>query len=118
MVQAEGEALRFPAQDLRTAMRHSPSLHAGFLRYAHALMVQTAQTAYANAGFDIEARLARWVLMTDDRLGREALPLTHDFLSMMLGVRRPGVTLAIQALESNGLIRAKRGGHHGAGPGG
>jgi len=110
MVQAEGEALRIPAQNLRTAMRHSPSLHAGFLRYAHALMVQTAQTAYANAGFTMEARLARWILMTDDRLERDELPLTHDFLSMMLGVRRPGVTLAIQALEGSGLIRAKRGG--------
>src|SRR4051795_13154921 len=109
MVQAEGEALRIPAQDLRTAMRHSPPLHAGFLRYAHALMVQTAQTAYANAGFTIEARLARWVLMTDDRLEREDLPLTHDFLAIMLGVRRPGVTLAMQALESNGLIRASYG---------
>src|SRR4051812_30920392 len=118
MVQAEGEALRIPAQDLRTAMRHSPSLHAGFLRYAHALMVQTAQTAYANAGFTLEARLARWVLMTDDRLERDDLPLTHDFLAMMLGVQRPGVTLAIQALEGGGLIRAKRGSPLGAGPDG
>lgn len=110
MVQADGEALRISAQDLRTALRHSPSLQAGLLRYAHALMVQTAQTAYANAGFTIEARLARWVLMTDDRLERDDLPLTHDFLAVMLGVRRPGVTLAMQALESSGLIRAKRGG--------
>src|SRR5215207_9926901 len=93
LVQAAGEALRVPAPDLRTALRQSPSLHAGFLRYAHALMVQTAQTAYANAGFTIEARLARWILMTDDRLERDELPLTHDFLSMMLGVCRPGVTL-------------------------
>src|SRR4051812_27174329 len=98
MVQAEGEAVRIPAQDLRTALRHSRSLHAGLLRYAHALMVQTAQTAYANAGFTMEARLARWVLMTDDRLEGGDLPLTHDFLAMMLGVQRPGVTLAIQAL--------------------
>src|SRR5215210_8106952 len=109
LVQAAGEALRIPAQDLRTAFRHSPSLHAGFLRYAHALMVQTAETAYANARFGIEARLARWILMTDDRLEREDLPLTHDFLSMMLGVRRPGVTIAVQNLEGNRLIRAKRG---------
>ena len=72
-------------------------------------MVQTAQTAYANAGFTTEARLARWILMTDDRLERGDLPLTHDFLSMMLGVRRPGVTLAIQALEGTGLIRASYG---------
>ena len=91
-------------------MQHSPSLLAGFLRYAHALMVQTAQTAYANAGFTMEARLARWILMTDDRLEREDLPLTHDFLSMMLGVQRPGVTMAVQALEASKLIRAKRGG--------
>jgi CRP-like cAMP-binding protein len=72
-------------------------------------MVQTAQTAYANAGFTIEARLARWILMTDDRLDGGELPLTHDFLSMMLGVRRPGVTLAVQVPEGGGLIRAERG---------
>src|SRR5215207_26186 len=63
MVQAAGEALRIPAPALRAALRHSPSLHAGLLRYAHALMVQTAETAYANAGFGIEARLARWILI-------------------------------------------------------
>jgi len=109
MVQAAGEALRIPAPNFRTALRQSPSLHARFLRYAHTLMVQTAQTAFANAGFTIEARLARWILMTDDRLNRDELPLTHDFLSMMLGVRRPGVTIAVQNLEGNRLIRAKRG---------
>src|SRR3954449_7078777 len=109
MVQADGEALRITAPDLRTAIRHSLSLHARFLRYAHTLMVQIAQTAYANAGFGLEARLARWILMTDDRLEREDLPLTHDFLSTMLGVRRPGVTIAVQNLESIRLIRAKRG---------
>jgi len=108
MVQAAGEALRIPTQAVRTALRRSPALQAGFLRYAHTLMVQTAQTAYANAAFTIEARLARWILMTDDRLGRDELPLTHDFLSMMLGVRRPGVTIAVQTLEGNRLIRAKR----------
>jgi len=109
LVQAAGQALKITAQKLRTAMRHSPALHARLLRYAHTRVVQTAQTAYANAGFTIEARLARWILMTDDRLAREDLPLTHDFLSIMLGVRRPGVTIAVQNLESNRLIRAKRG---------
>jgi CRP-like cAMP-binding protein len=109
LVQAAGQALKITAQNLRTAVRHSESLHARLLRYAHARMVQTAQTAYANAGFDIEARVARWVLMTDDRLEGEDLPLTHDLLAMMLGVRRAGVTLAIQALEASKLIRAKRG---------
>src|SRR3954469_13117595 len=75
----------------------------------HALLIQTAETAYANAGFTMEARLARWIVMTDDRLEGGDLPLTHEFLSTMLGVRRPGVTAAIQMLESNGLIRASRG---------
>src|SRR5947208_3199015 len=101
--------LRQWLSEAQQPMRHSPALHARLLRYAHARMVQTAQTAYANAGFGIEARLARWVLMTDDRLEGEDLPLTHEFLSMMLGVRRAGVTLAIQALEASKLIRAKRG---------
>src|SRR3954447_10600217 len=67
MVQAAGKALRITTPELRTALQQSPALQAGFLRYAHALMVQTAQTAYANARFTIEARLARWILMTDDR---------------------------------------------------
>ena len=110
MVQAAGKALRITTPELRTALQQSPALQAGFLCYAHALMVQTAQTAYANARFTIEARLARWILMTDDRLEGGDLPLTHDFLSMMLGVCRPGVTIAVQNLESNRLIRAKRGG--------
>jgi CRP-like cAMP-binding protein len=106
MVQAAGKALRITTPELRTALQQSPALQAGFLRYAHALMVQTAQTAYANARFTIEARLARWILMTDDRLVGQ---VTHDFLSMMLGVHRPGVTLAVQSLEGNRMIRAARG---------
>jgi len=109
MVQAAGEALRITTPELRTALQQSPALQAGLLRYVHTLLVQTAQTAYANAGFSIEARLARWILMTDDRLEGGDLPLTHDFLSMMLGVCRPGVTLAVQGLEGNRLIRAARG---------
>src|SRR5215213_6233282 len=64
MVQADGEAVRITTPELRTALQQSPALQAGFLRYAHALMVQTVQTAYANARFTIEARLARWILMT------------------------------------------------------
>ncbi len=109
MVQAAGEGLRVPAQNLRAAMAQSPAMQGWFMRYAHAFSVQVTQTAYANAGFDLEARLARWILMTQDRVDEEELPLTHEFLSMMLGMRRPGVTVAVQTLEGNGLIRAKRG---------
>jgi CRP-like cAMP-binding protein len=109
LIQAAGEAQRISANDLRQVIARSPSLNARLLRYVHAMMIQTAQTAYANASFNIEARLARWILMTHDRVESDDLPLTHDFLSMMLGVRRPGVTVAVQTLEASGLIRASRG---------
>jgi len=109
MVQAEGEALRITAKDLQRANKDTPSIHALLLRYVHTMMVQTAHTAFANASFTIEARLARWILMTHDRVDGDELPLTHEFLSLMLGVRRPGVTVAVQTLEENGLIRAARG---------
>jgi CRP-like cAMP-binding protein len=109
LVQAEGKALRIATADLRAINAERPAIHAVLMRYVHALMVQTASTAFSNASFTIEARLARWILMTRDRLDSEELPLTHEFLSMMLGVRRPGVTVAVQILEGNGLIRATRG---------
>jgi CRP-like cAMP-binding protein len=109
MVQAAGEGHRIATPALRAALAQSPTMQAWFMRYAHAWTVQVTQTAYANAGFELEARLARWILMTQDRLGQDELPLTHEFLSMMLGMRRAGVTVAVQVLEGNGLIRAKRG---------
>jgi CRP-like cAMP-binding protein len=109
LVQAEGEALRIPAEALKEAMDRSPSLRALLARYVHCFTVLISQTAYANASFGIEARLARWILMTYDRLKQEDMPLTHEFLASMLGVRRPGVTDATHVLESNGMIRAKRG---------
>jgi CRP-like cAMP-binding protein len=71
--------------------------------------VQTSGTAFANAEHTVEARLARWLLMCHDRLDGDDIPITHEFLSMMLGVRRAGVTTATHVLEGNGLIRAKRG---------
>jgi CRP-like cAMP-binding protein len=72
-------------------------------------MVQVAQTAVANARTPAEERLARWLLMYHDRQDGDDLPVTHEFLSIMLGVRRPTVTVAIHTLEGAGLIRARRG---------
>jgi CRP-like cAMP-binding protein len=109
MAQAEGEALRISAAELRAAYQQSPGISALLGRFLHALMVQTAQTAFANATLNVEARLARWILMTHDRVGCDDLPLTHDFLSMMLAVRRPGVTTATHVLEGAKMIRATRG---------
>ena len=90
-------------------MDQSVPLHRSLLRYAHAFLVQTGQTALANGRSKNTERLARWLLMADDRIDGGELPLTHKFLSIMLGVQRPGVTVAVQALEHDGLISAKRG---------
>jgi hypothetical protein len=69
-------------------------------------MVQTTHTAVANACGKLDQCLARWILMADDRVDGNSLPLTHEFLSLMLGVRRAGVTEALHTLESKGLIRS------------
>ena len=108
IVQGKGEALQIGTDDLCAAMRERPSIFRPLGLFTQALLVQTAQTAYANATFNIEARLARWILMTQDRIGDE-LTLTHDLLAAMLGVRRPGVTDATHVLEGTGSIRAQRG---------
>ena len=71
--------------------------------------MQVAYTALSHGSYTIEERLARWLLMCHDRVDGDDLPLVHEFLSMMLGVRRSGVTIAVQTLEATGLIKAKRG---------
>ena len=108
-VQMAGENLRISTTHLLQAVAESETLRALLLRYVQAYLVQTAQTAFANAAFLIEGRLARWILMCDDRSDGESMSITHEFLSMMLGVRRPGVTIAIQTLEGHHLIKATRG---------
>ena len=109
LVQGTGEALQISTEDLLAAIKARPSIFKPLGLYTQSLIVQMGQTAYANATFNIEARLARWVLMTQDRASSNELLLTHDFLATMLGVRRPGVTTATHALEGMGSIRAKRG---------
>jgi CRP-like cAMP-binding protein len=79
------------------------------LRYAHYFQTQTTETALANGRSKIEERLARWILMADDRIDGDELPLTHEFLSVMLGIQRTGVTVAIKALTRAGLISHRRG---------
>ena len=108
-IQAAGRGQSVKADVLRVAISQNVSLHRALLRYVHAFLNQTTRTALANGRSKIEERLARWLLMADDRLDGDGLPLTHEFLAMMLGVRRPGVTLAVQQLERDGLIARKRG---------
>ena len=107
-IQVAGKGLRISATDLREQIDQSASLHRSLLRYAHAFLLQTTTTALANGRSKIEERLARWLLMADDRIDGDELPLTHEFLGLMLGVQRPGVTVALHALVRAGLISTKR----------
>lgn len=107
-IQAAGEAQRIAAKELRKAMNTSASLHAHLLKFVQVFMVQTAHTAIANARAHIDRRLARWILMAHDRTRAETLFLTHEFLALMLGVRRAGVTEAVQSLKRQKLIETGR----------
>jgi CRP-like cAMP-binding protein len=107
-IQVAGEAQWMKADQLRKAMRASDSLRALLLKYVQTFMVQTTHTAIANARAHIDRRLARWILMAQDRTGNKILPLTHEFLALMLGVRRPGVTETLQSLKRQKLIETGR----------
>jgi CRP-like cAMP-binding protein len=108
-VQVAGSGQCIDTADFREVMLSHPGLREVFLKFALAYMVQTAHTALANGRARIEERLARWLLMAHDRMERPELPLTHELLSIMLGVRRPGVTDALHRLEGYRTIRARRG---------
>jgi CRP-like cAMP-binding protein len=109
IVQVEGHGRRIGASVLRGLIEESRSLAACLMRYAHVFAIQAGYTALANAQGNIEERLARWLLMAHDRLQGDELHLTHESLSVTLGVRRAGVTIALQQLESSGLISTTRG---------
>ncbi len=106
-VQLAGSGQRITAAKLRQAIDRSVTLHRSFLRYGNAFINQTARTAVANGRSRIEERLARWLLMAHDRIDGNEMPLTHEFLSLMLGVRRAGVTEALNFLEDAGLIELR-----------
>ena len=108
-VQQEGAALRLDAEALRDAMEESPALRLVLNRYVLALQAQVTLTAACNARHAINERLARWLLIAHDRAGADEFPVTHEFISMMLGVRRPGVSLAAGVLQKAGLIQYARG---------
>jgi CRP-like cAMP-binding protein len=108
-MQIGGNGQRMRAAGLREAIEASVSLHSVLLRYAHAFLTQTTQTALANARSKVEERLARWLLVSADLTDSNEIQLTHEFLATMLGVRRAGVTVALQALERTGLVSHRRG---------
>ena len=100
-MQVGGSALRMEADAFRHALEQSPALQKLLLRFVQAFHLQTAQTAACNGSHSVGRRLARWLLMCHDRLDGDELPLTHEFIAVMLGVRRPGVTEALQMLEAS-----------------
>jgi CRP-like cAMP-binding protein len=108
-VQMPGAGLRIRADDLRATTAASATLQQHLLRFVHAFTVQMGQTALANASYLIDERLARRLLMCLDRVDGDDLAATHEFLSLMLGVRRAGVTEALQSLEDRGIVLTRRG---------
>jgi CRP-like cAMP-binding protein len=108
-VQIAGRGMRASADNLRDAMVASASLRALLLLYVQTFLMQTAHTAIANARATLPQRLARWLLMAHDRVAHDKLALTHEFLSLMMGVRRAGVTEALHELGRLKLTKATRG---------
>jgi CRP-like cAMP-binding protein len=108
-IQVAGKGHRLSANHLREASEAIPTLRQALLQYAYAFMTQMADTALSNGRHKIEERLARWLLLADDRLDNNHIPLTHEFLAVMLGTARPGVTIALQELERRGWITHRRG---------
>jgi CRP-like cAMP-binding protein len=108
-MQVAGSGLSIPSARLREAMDKSATMRPVFTRYVQTFTMQATYTALAHAKGSLEERLARWLLMAHDRIDGDELPLKHDFLALMLGVRRAGVTVALQELCNASLIQTNRG---------
>lgn len=108
-MQVAGAGLKMKANLFRAEMQRNPWIQSTMLHYAHAFFNQVAQSAACNTFHPLEQRCCRWLLMTQDRMQSSDFPLTQEFLAMMLGVRRAGVTDAANALKRDGLINYSRG---------
>jgi CRP-like cAMP-binding protein len=109
VVQLPGDALRMRADVLQKEFKRGEHLQDLLLRYTQAFIIQIAQTAACNRAHPIDGRLARWLLMCQDRAHSPELQLTHEFIAMMLGTRRAGVSEAAGKLQDEGIIKYKRG---------
>src|SRR5687767_13126462 len=104
VVQGSGTAMRMSSAAARSEANRIGGLHHLLHRYSHSLLAQVSQSSACNRFHLVDARLARWLLMTTDRLGADEFPLTQEFLASMLGVRREGVSKAAGALQASNLI--------------
>jgi CRP-like cAMP-binding protein len=109
IVQGGGDALRMAAGPFHIEFERNHALQEALYRYMYALMTQISQTAACNRFHEAEPRLARWLLMTRDRVMSDEFPLTHEFLAHMLGMRREGVTEAASVFKRRKLIKYRRG---------
>ncbi|CAN5251070.1 Crp/Fnr family transcriptional regulator [soil metagenome] len=108
-MQVAGNGSRIASEWIRKAMDGDDNFRRLFTRFVHTFLIQASHTALANGRASILERLARWILMANDRVEGDTLVITHEFLALMLGVRRAGVTVALHELEGKKLIRATRG---------
>jgi CRP-like cAMP-binding protein len=109
VVQGAGSAMKMKATAFRKTSNHGGGLQRLLQRYSHSVLTQITQCAVCNQFHSLDERLARWLLMTHDRMGEDEFQVTHEFLSNMLGVRREGVSLAASDLQKRKLIRYSRG---------
>jgi CRP-like cAMP-binding protein len=109
VTQAAGSVFRINADDMRKALASCPQLARSLHRYAQEATMEVTQIAACNRLHEIEERLARWLLMSQDRIQKDALPLTQEFLAQMLGTRRASVSIAAGILHRAGLIHYTRG---------
>jgi CRP-like cAMP-binding protein len=107
--QISGATARIAVADFRRALSRDGGLHALLNRFTQATMVQMAQNVVCNGTHSTEARMARWLLITHDRVGSDEFPLTQEFLAQMLGVHRPTVSETAQRIQAEGSIRYSRG---------
>lgn len=108
-MQVAGSGIRVPTNVFTEVVAADPETRDFFLRYVHTTVLQLAHSALANARYNMQERLARWILMCHDRLDGDNLAVTHEFLALMLGVRRSGVTEQLHILEGRHAIRSTRG---------
>jgi hypothetical protein len=109
LVQGGGTAFKMKSATLRTISNHQSSLHSLLHRYTHSLLTQVSQSSVCNRFHTADARLARWLLMTRDRMGSDNFRLTQQFVAHMIGVRREAVNKILSTLQTRKLISYSRG---------